>query len=122
MNDRNHISVTLELEELRAALEGIRVMADSVATQGARTPEDDEQATIGVPALLAIVSERMGLLLSAMRGNTQAKLLLAPHNRAAAEPEEQSVLDGAWCSSVSVSPLNDSAVLRQNGFSAAGKG
>lgn len=87
MDRRDHISLTLELEELRAAIDGLRVFAGHLAVDGASTPDDEDTGTLGIPATLTLISERMRLLISAMRGNAEAKLVLAPHNRASAEPD-----------------------------------
>lgn len=82
------VSIAAEVEQLRAALEGGRILVDQVSQGGLLDPEDEPRAWRAVAALLVLIDVRLEALGGALRFSAPIELVAARHNRAVAGAEE----------------------------------
>jgi hypothetical protein len=82
------LSLRFELDEMRVAVEAARILSDLARHRSASDAHDQETVPHAVSAVLALIECRMHLVLRAISGDLDSKLLLAHHNETRAAPEE----------------------------------
>ena len=82
------ISVRLELLTLRSAIEGVRILADSVRYGAAQDRREARKAFAAVSAIAAIAEARLRLIDAVIAGDLDANLLLARHNTVTANEKD----------------------------------
>ncbi|MDH5676005.1 MAG: hypothetical protein OEZ06_28035 [Myxococcales bacterium] len=75
------VSISGELSEIRAAVQGARMLADLLRFHAAQDEDDELHIPQACSAVLALAETRLQLVVRALTGHAEPAVLLADHNR-----------------------------------------
>jgi hypothetical protein len=77
---RRQVSLSCEIEEVEKAILAARILCDGVWQNQFATEADMQAAPRAASAVLALVGQRLRLVLGVVQGQVSVRSLAAPHN------------------------------------------